>query len=228
MIEHADLDALCRAVAPQLAEAARAGIRERGAASMALAGGSTPFPVYRRFAEEPVDWSHLTLLPGDERWVPATHAASNLRAIRETFVDLPVRYAPLVPADPDDTPSLEAACLSLEAVPRPFDACVLGMGSDGHFASLFPGAPELGRALDPAGTEPAVVVRPAPLPEEAPYARVSLTLSAILASRKLMLLIRGEGKRRVLEAAREGDPNEYPIAALLKAAGSALDIHWSP
>lgn len=228
MIEHTDLDALCRAVAPGLAETARAGIRERGAASLALAGGSTPFPVYRRLAGEPIDWSHLTLLPGDERWVPATDPASNLRAIRETFVDLPVRFGPLVPADPGPTPSLDTARQTLADVARPFDACVLGMGSDGHFASLFPGAPELATALDPTGSEPVVVVHPDPLPDDAPYARVSLSLSAILASRRLMLLIRGDDKRKVLDAARGADPNQYPIAALLEAAGSALEIHWSP
>lgn len=228
MIEHADLDSLCRAVAPELAQIVRTGIAERGVASLALAGGSTPFPVYRRLAEEPIDWSHLTLLPGDERWVAATHPASNLRAIRETFVDLPVRYGPLVPADPGAEPSLDTARQTLAAVPGPFDACVLGMGSDGHFASLFPRAPELVSALDPDDPESVVVVRPDPLPEDAPFARVSLTLSAILASRRLMLLTRGDGKRAVLEKARAGDVERYPIAALLEAAGSALEIHWSP
>lgn len=227
-IEYPDFAALCEALAPRLARAARAGLDERGAASLALAGGSTPFPLYRRLADEALDWSRATLLPGDERWVAADHAASNLRAIRAAFDLVHPRFGALVPEVPGPEPSLATARATLAEIPTPFDACVLGMGGDGHFASLFPGAPELASALDPGDSEPLVLVTPDPLPDDAPFARVSLTLSAIAASRYLVLVLSGADKREVLEAARGSDPRRYPVAALLAQHGLPLEIHWSP
>ncbi len=226
--EHPDFAALCEALAPKLARVARAGLDERGAASLALAGGSTPFPLYRRLAEEALDWSRVTLLPGDERWVAADHAACNLRAIRAAFDKVHPRFGALVPDVPGPEASLETARATLADIPAPFDACVLGMGGDGHFASLFPGAPELAVALDPDGREPLVLVTPDPMPEDAPFERVSLTLSAIAASRYVVLVLRGERKREVLQTARGADPHHYPVAALLAQDNLPLEIHWSP
>lgn len=227
-IEHPDFTALCEALAPELARTVRAGLDERGSASLALAGGSTPFPLYRRLAEETLDWPCVTLLPGDERWVGAGHAACNLRAIRAAFDKVRPRFAALVPEAPGSEPSLETARATLAEIPVPFDACVLGMGGDGHFASLFPGAPELDLALDPGRCEPLVLVTPDPMPEDAPFERVSLTLSAIAASRYVALVLRGERKREVLEAARGADEHRYPVAALLARDNLPLEIHWSP
>ncbi|OAB60312.1 hypothetical protein AY599_05705 [Leptolyngbya valderiana BDU 20041] len=228
MIEYPDFDSLCDAVAGDMARGLQAGIDRRGSASMALAGGSTPFPVYRRLAGLHLEWSRVRALPGDERWVPENHEASNLRAIRDAFGGLPMRFGALVPEMPEGPASVDRALVTLRTMPAPFDVCVLGMGSDGHFASLFPNSPGLPQALDPEDRTPVVVVDPDPLPPEAPFSRVSLTLSSILSSRHLLLLLRGESKREVLERARARDPISYPIAALLDAAGAALKIHWSP
>ncbi|NEZ04860.1 6-phosphogluconolactonase [Wenzhouxiangella sp. XN201] len=227
-IEHPDFDTLCNVLAPRLAQALRNAVAERSAASMALAGGSTPFPLYRRLASEALDWPRVTLLPGDERWVAADHDACNLRAIRAAFDDVDPRFGKLVPDTPGPEPSLETARRTLAETPAPFDACVLGMGADGHFASLFPAAPELDVGLDPAGSEALVIVTPDPMPEDAPFERVSLTLSAIAASRYLVLVLRGRRKREVLESARGADPRDCPVAALLAHNGPPLEIHWSP
>ena len=227
-IEHPDFDALCDALAPKIAEVVRVGTSENGVASLALAGGSTPFPLYRRFAEQELDWSCVTLVPGDERWVAPDDKASNLRAIRAAFAGVSPRFGSLVPDQPGAEPSLDVARATLAETPQPFDVCVLGMGSDGHFASLFPGAPELRTALAPACDEPLVFVTPDPMPEDAPYSRVSLTLSAIMASRYPVLVLRGERKREVLDAARGADPQRNPVAALLAQIDAPLDIHWSP
>jgi 6-phosphogluconolactonase len=225
---HRDFDALCDALVPRIVQVVRSGTSKHGAASLALAGGSTPFPLYSRLAKQDLDWSKLTLVPGDERWVAPEHEASNLRAIRAAFAGVNPRFGPLVPDQPGAEPSLDAAMATLVTTPQPFDVCVLGMGSDGHFASLFPGATELCTALDPACDEPLVIVTPNPMPEDAPYPRVSLTLSVILASRYPVLVLRGERKREVLEAARGADPRRFPIAALLASSAPTLDIHWSP
>lgn len=229
MIEHPDSDSLSTTVVRTLARSCAEAIRARDTAALALAGGSTPMPVYRRLAEIDLDWPRIVLLPGDERWVPHDDPASNLRAIREAFSGTTADFRALTPERPEDLPDTAVAEATLAELRGPFDACVLGMGADGHFASLFPGAGGLAEALDPACTTPAVVVHPSPLPPDAPFARISLTLSRIMASRRLLLLIRGDDKRSVLHDARlSADPQRYPIAALLRHAGDALEIHWSP
>lgn len=228
-IEHPDFQTLAGTVSRSLAGACAKAIEQRGRASLALAGGSTPMPVYRHLATQPLDWQRVTLIPGDERWVAHDHPACNLRAIREAFAGAAADFRSLTPEDPGDEPSLDAAESALADLHQPFDACVLGMGSDGHFASLFPGAAELEQALDPAGESQAVIVHPDPLPEDAPFARISLTLAAIAASRRLMLLIRGERKREVLRSAMDsGRWMEFPIAALVSRPSLPLEIHWSP
>lgn len=229
MIEHPDFDSLSTTVAETLARACVEAIESRGNAVLALAGGSTPMPVYRRLAEMELDWPRIDLLPGDDRWVAHDHPACNLRAMRDAFSPVAARFRPLTPEHPDAAPDTEVAEATLAELGSPFDACVLGMGADGHFASLFPGCTGLAEALDPAGTVPAVVVEPSPLPADAPFARISLTLSRLVASRRLLLLIRGEDKREVLQnAISSADPQRFPIRALLRHAGDALEIHWSP
>jgi len=229
MIEHPDFDSLTTTVARTLARSCAEAVDSRNAAALALAGGSTPMPVYRHLAEAKLDWPRIVLLPGDDRWVAHDHRACNLRAMREAFSGVAANFRPLTPEQPEGAPDTAAAEATLAELREPFDACVLGMGADGHFASLFPGAAGLAEALDPAGNAQAVVIHPSPLPADAPFARISLTLSRIAASRRLLLLIRGEEKRKILHDAKSSaDPQRYPIAALLAHAGNALEIHWSP
>jgi len=228
-IEHPDFQTLTDAVAGTLAEACREALAARGRAAMALAGGSTPMPVYRRLAGHALEWARVTLVPGDERWVARDHPACNLRAMREAFAGADARFAPLTPPRPENAPALDAARAALAGIELPFDACVLGMGGDGHFASLFPGARELAGALDPQCASPLTLVHPDPLPADAPFTRISLTLPPIAASRRLLLLVRGEGKRETLRTAIDsGDRMAFPVAALLAQPDLPLEIHWSP
>lgn len=228
-IEHPDFETLARTAARTLAGACSEALAARGRAALALAGGSTPMPVYRRLSEKRLEWPRTTLIPGDERWVPHDHSACNLSALREAFAGADARFASLTPPKPGDRPSLDAARTALADVELPFDACLLGMGADGHFASLFPGAPELADALDPACDSPVAIVHPDPLPEDAPFVRVSLTFPVIAASRRLLLLIRGERKRATLKRAIDsGDRLQFPVAALFARPELPLEIHWSP
>lgn len=228
-IEHPDFETLVETVAGELAQLCRDALSARDVARLALAGGSTPLPVYRRLARAGLDWGRVVLMPGDERWVAADDPASNLRALSECFESTGARIAGLVPDSPGPEPELATARAALAQVGLPLDACVLGMGGDGHFASLFPGAPGLSAALDPASTDPLAIIAPNPLPPEAPYRRVSLTLSAIAASHRILLLLRGRAKRDTLETALDvGDAERFPIAALLAQPQLPLAIHWSP
>ena len=228
-VEHPDFADLADQVAQRLRRRIDHALDNGAAASLALAGGSTPIPVYRALAAARLDWSRVSLVPGDERWVAESHSASNRSSIRRAFADCPADFGALVPRQPDEPPSTETGERTLERIAWPFDACVLGMGNDGHFASLFPGAAELESALDPASEKRLAVIHPDPLPPDAPHPRISLTLAAIADSREILLLLRGRGKREVLETAlSDGDPARYPIAALLAMKSLPLQIHWSP
>lgn len=223
-IEHdyADAAALIAHVTDLFEQACADAIHDRGNAWLALAGGRTPLPVYARLAASR-HAGNIIAIPTDERCVPHDHPNCNLRALRASFGDSGVDTLPLTAGDgaPDLSP--------LSAHPRDFDAVLLGMGADGHFASLFPGAANVatGLALD-SGLD-AIATLPDPLPAEAPFARVSLTLPRLLRARAIHLVVTGEDKRRVLrQAQQQDDGTGFPVAALLHARDHHVRIHWSP
>lgn len=225
---HAGAEALAEAVAGALAQVLREALGRRGGASLVLAGGRTPFPAYRRLAREALDWSAVNLLPSDERWVEAGDPASNLGELRSAFAGCGAQCLPLTPTDCSGPPSAKAALDTLTRLgDGRFDAVLLGMGADGHVASLFPGAHELRAGL--CGSVDALVVNPEPLPPEAPFARISLSAPRLLHSRRLLLAVSGAAKRAVLEQAmRENDASRLPVCALLHQDRVPLEIHWFP
>lgn len=167
-----------------------------GPIAITVPGGSTPFPILELLAAAPLDWARVTVWPNDDRVVPEDHPASNTGRIR----------ALLQPAGAEVVTLTE-----MEAVPR-FALAWLGMGEDGHVASLFPSA-------DPRIDDPDPICRltPDPLPPEAPYDRISLTLPSLLDSDCLLFVIRGRVKRGIFDAAAAG-ANDLPVARLLAAA----------
>ena len=165
--------------------------------AISVPGGSTPFPIFEELAESDLDWSRITVWPGDDRIVPEDHEASNTGKIR----------ALLEPAG-----ATVATLTVMEEVPH-FALVWLGMGADGHIASLFPNT-------DPQVDEPANIRRltPDPLPPEAPFDRITLTIPALLDTDRLMFVIRGDEKRGVFDAGAAGE-HDLPVARLLGAAG---------
>jgi len=232
--DHADVGALIGHVAEAFVDACRGAIQARGQAWLALAGGRTPLPVYTRLAEVGLG-GVVSAIPTDERCVPHDHPACNLRALREAFgADRNIVANPLTREDGDEAASLAQARSLLAVNPQPFDAVLLGMGADGHFASLFPGAANLGEGLSMDRGLAAIGTLPDPLPPEAPFARISLTLPRLLHAREVHLVVTGDDKRRVLrQAQRDGAESaahagHFPVAALLHAPGHHIRIHWSP
>jgi 6-phosphogluconolactonase len=231
-IEHdyADSDALIAAVTAQLHDRSVSALKQRGRALLSLAGGRTPLPIYRAFADSTLDWANVVAMPGDERCVPYTHAASNIAALQEAFAAADsIRIESLTVADGDPQASLAYARTMLAAHTEAFDVVVLGMGEDAHTASLFPGADALREAMAKDAAEDAFLLVPKPLPPEAPFPRITLGLARLLRARSLHLIVTGARKRDVLRAAQTAcDPLRAPISALLHASGTAVHLHWSP
>ena len=229
--DHADVGALVAHVAASFESACREAIRTRGQAWLALAGGRTPLPVYAHLAQAGLD-GVVSAIPTDERCVPHDHPACNLRALRAAFApNAGISAEGITRDDGNEAASLSQARALLAVNAQPFDFVLLGMGADGHFASLFPGAANLAEGLAPDSGFDAIATLPDPLPPEAPFARISLTLPRLLHAREVHLVVTGEDKRRVLRQAQQqddGGATPFPVAALLHARDHRIHIHWSP
>lgn len=215
----AQVAALVQAVGDPLAAALDAG----GDAVLAVSGGRSPVPLFHALRDADLDWSRVLITLVDERCVAPGHADSNERLVREHLLAgraVAARFAGLV-RDPADIAGSVAAA---NAAARPITVALLGMGEDGHTASLFPGAPELAAGLDPANPAHYLAVTP----PAAPHTRISLTLAALLQSRRLVLAIAGPIKRRVFDAAGAALSPDLPVSALVHQTRVPLDVYWAP
>ncbi|MDX3899843.1 MAG: 6-phosphogluconolactonase [Sphingobium sp.] len=206
-------DAAARDLARHVAGRLSAAIADRGVATLALSGGRSPRAMLEALRTMPLDWAKLIVVQVDERWVEADHPDSNQRLIREALLTGPAAAARLV-AMKNDAPDAyrgQPACeAAMAALPWPLDIVLLGMGEDGHTASLFPGAAELHEGLTTSALTLAVT------PPAAPHQRLSLSRRAILSSREILLQIGGSAKEAVYWAALAGGAvEEMPIRAAL-------------
>jgi 6-phosphogluconolactonase len=226
--QFADQAALNGALAQQITGALRQALDAGRSASLAVPGGRTPVGVFELLSQARIEWPRVCVTLTDERWVDPASPESNEHLVRTHLLQGPAaaaRLAGLKNAARDASGGAAASWSAIASLPRPFDFVLLGMGEDGHFASLFPHAPGLAPALDPEQAPGCVAMR-APL---APQQRVSLNLSALLDARQLGLLIVGDAKRAVLERARSDGPvAELPVRALLRQQRTPLTVYWSP
>lgn len=193
---HIIADASDAEIAAWIASCIVAALADGSEVAITVPGGSTPFPILTKLARAPLDWGRVSVWPGDDRIVGESHPASNVGRIRALLEPAGARIVPL--AERLDPPRFALAWL--------------GMGSDGHIASLFSN-------IDPRADTPERLVRltPDPLPPEAPFDRLSLTIPALLDSDALLFVIRGEDKAALFAAASRGE-NDLPVARLLAAA----------
>jgi 6-phosphogluconolactonase len=227
--EYDAADELAAAVASDIGFIIGQAIAARGDAVVALPGGRSPAPIFERLARAKLNWRRVTIVPGDDRLVDVTDPLSNAAALARHFLPLGARVVPLVSASVSDHRAAGAAAdARLADLHWPLDLVWLGVGADGHTASIFPG-PDLEAALNAPTGRRAVGVMPDPLPPDAPVGRVTLTRGAIAAARTLLLTLSGDAKRAVLEQAiAEGDSSRYPVGRVLEAADKPVDIHWCP
>ncbi len=190
--------------------------------SLVLPGGSTPRAFLARLAQEDLDWERVWITLTDERWVSPHDPRSNERQVRELLFGggSSPRFVGLVRdvASPEEAVADYSA--DLQAFPRPFDVVVLGMGEDGHVASLFPG--DIGPLPGSASEVDCVVKRPLALEP-----RLSLTLSALLDTQRIVLMLHGEKKWSVYQGARSGDL-ALPVSEIVQRGGARLETWWAP
>ena len=226
--EYDSLDELADAVAGDVGFIVESAVDARDASLIAVPGGRTGPAIYRRIAQQKLPWKKVTIIPTDDRLVPMEDDRSNVRAIAKAFLPSGARVIPIAADIADYRLAGNSADARLQDLPWPPDLVWLGMGKDGHTGSIFPG-PDLQAALDAPKARRAIGVMPDPLPAEAPVARVTLTRSAILSARTILITITGAEKREVLEQAiADGQSSKLPIGRVLAEIEQPIDIHWCP
>ena len=214
------------AAAQNIAQRLSQSIARRNEATLIVSGGTSPVRCFTELSRSTLEWANVHVTLSDERWTPAGNEDSNERLVRDSLLVANARTAKFQPFYVDGV-SIDERCISLndelQALPRPFACALLGMGADGHFASLFPDANNLAQALDVATDTYCVPVDTA----ASPHRRISLTLPAILQSDAILLLMFGDEKREVYERAKDPQ-SQLPIAHLLRHSRTPLQLYWAP
>ena len=226
--EYDDAAEMAAAVAGDIGFIIESAIEARGAAVIALAGGTTPIPIYEKLAATKLEWKRVTIVPGDERIVPLGDPLSNVTVLAKYFLPKGARVIPIVPnAIADYKAAGRSADALMQDLHWPLDLCLLGVGTDGHAASIFAG-PDFDEAVNGPKERRALGVLPDPMPREAPVPRVTLSLAAITTARALMIAVKGDDKRAVIETAiKQGKASPYPIGRALAGTELPVDIHWA-
>jgi 6-phosphogluconolactonase len=219
--EYPDREMLALRLADTISASLKSRLLTHDRASLCVPGGSSPGETFATLSGAMIDWSRIDVFLGDERWVPEDHPKSNTALLKRTLLTdraAAARHVPLV----NDAPSPEEGIPDLlpdldDALP--ISVLLLGMGEDGHTASLFPDAPELGRAM--ANDAPVLLGMHPPSQEER---RITLSAPVLRGAIETHVLVMGEAKREALERARRADPADMPVAAFLREA----TVHWAP
>jgi 6-phosphogluconolactonase len=229
-LEFANADATNVALADAVAARLTDGVVQRGRASLVVSGGTTPGALFDVLAHRALPWKDVIVTLSDERWVDPHSVRSNENLVRSRLLVADAALATLVPlktAQPHASQAEAALDGALAAMPRPFDVVLLGMGDDGHTASLIPGSNGLARALD--RDDPAFVRAIDPPDATGMGPRITLTLRALLDTRWIALLIRGADKRATWRQACAGaDILAAPVRAVLRQTAVPLAVYWSP
>lgn len=215
---------LAEALAANVAARLKAAIDENGTATLVVSGGRSPVAFFQSLATQPLDWSRVVVSLADERFVPIEHADSNAGLLQRHLLQGPAAQARFVGLY-NVAPSLEQAAQVADQVLAelpPIDVLILGMGDDGHTASLFPDSPNLAQALDLNGTRRCLPM----LAPSVPHQRLTMTRQLLASARLPILSVSGQAKLDTLRAALASDDiARMPVRAFLD---STLEIYWCP
>ncbi|MCP5092633.1 MAG: 6-phosphogluconolactonase [Gammaproteobacteria bacterium] len=199
-------------------------LANQSAASIVVSGGTSPKDCMAALSKMPLDWHRVQVALSDERWVAPDHEDSNERLVRESLLVDQAASATLLPVY-DGEVSPEERCDALqEPLPvLPFACSLIGIGADGHFASLFPDAEQLDLGLDVDSGRLYIPVSTA----ASPHRRISMTLAGISRSDEIALLFFGDEKRDVYERAK-ASLNGNPLSRLLRQKRAPVRLFWAP
>ncbi len=230
---YATRDELVRALTDTCVATLEDALSARANASLLVSGGSSPEPLYAALAQRPLPWERVTVALVDERWVDTDHAASNEKFVKQALLHDAAAQAKFVGMKGEAETALagvEHVNGRYDAVPSPFDLLILGMGPDGHTASLFPDAVGLKHALDASDQELCCAITAHQSPVTGKHTqRMTLTLHGILQARQIVLLITGEEKLAVYrQALRNTSYNSMPVSAVLQQQQTPVAVYWAP
>lgn len=216
------------AIAVAVATALRRDLQQHPRARLLVSGGKTPAPVFRALSQAPLDWARIDVALVDERWLRPDDPDSNAHLVREHLLRghaAAARFETLTRAGRSIEEAVSDANLHARQPPA---IVLLGMGDDGHTASLFPRMRSLDHALQSpnayVGIDASGCAGAGPWPR-----RISLTPAGLMPAQTRLLLIRGEEKRAVFERALEGtDPHELPVRIAFTTPGATLQVYWCP
>lgn len=213
-------------LASTVAEFLRSRLHSEQRVSLAVSGGSTPVPFFEALSCEPLDWDRVDVLLADERWVNECDEASNTRLVKQNLLQNNAAAAHFLSIkQAGDTPeeSLRAAEAQLSKLTRPLDVLILGMGNDGHTASLFPDAPELPQAMSESSRHALAVMAP---PSQT-HQRITLTYALMREARFTALHLKGNDKLETLKRAFR-EPDDLLAMPIRGFFNSGLRVFWSP
>lgn len=224
--EFASTAELNTAFAQRIITLLQKGIEDTGRASLLVSGGRTPAALFQLLSEQELDWSKVDVSLVDERWVSESDDASNTKMVKANLLQnhaAAANFVGLVTAAENAADAVSECTANLANIKQPFDVTILGMGEDGHTASLFPCSEQIHAGLDRSLAARYIAVQPT----TAPHQRMSLTLDAILTSQNIFLHLTGASKKDVLAQALAGDdPLQMPIRAVLQNAD--VELMWAP
>ncbi|MBY0356228.1 MAG: 6-phosphogluconolactonase [Rickettsiales bacterium] len=226
LLRFADRTAFANAIAAQVAQDVTADIARRGVATLVVSGGTTPGEFFKALHAYDLPWDKIHISLADDRWLPITHPDSSEKLVRETLLHPQSPFIGLI--NEAATPQAGEAQTNerLKALPRPFTVTVLGMGEDGHCASLFPNNAALKNAFNPDYPLLCTAVNDAPKP---PPERFTMTYTQLIATGRVVIHLLGKSKIEALEqhVMQDGPVEDMPVRAFLRQTQVPVDIYYA-
>lgn len=225
--DYASREALDQALAENISQILQLAISSKGKASIAVSGGSTPKGLFTELSQKELDWSKVTITLADERWVDITSDASNTRLVHENLLKnkaADAKFFHLVQGQELNDETLNDLNLAANNGLLPLDIVILGMGEDGHTASLFPCSEQIEQGLSLDNENSLMKVEP----KTAPHQRITFSFAALKQSDNVFLHLCGESKKQVLEQAlSDNNIFEMPIRAFLQGSDIDTQVYWA-